>query len=203
VTTASSRAPGGEAAALAACGPGEGQVAQFAPVFTAGAIACRVAELGAAISRKYQGQRLLIVGVLKGAFVFLADLIRHVTVSARVDFVRLASYGANDSPGEIVFCQDMEMSCTGEHILIVEDIVDTGRTMAQLLSVLRLRGAASVALCALIDKTERREAQVTVDFPGFVLAKGFLVGYGLDFAEDYRSLPGIYEMKPARRVMHT
>jgi len=164
------------------------------PVFTAEAIALRVAELGARISGEYQGRRLLIVGVLKGAFVFLADLVRQITVPARVDFVRLASYGAGDCPGEVVFREDMELPCKGEHVLVVEDIVDTGRSMARLLSVLRLREAASVALCALIDKTGRREVQVTVDFPGFKLAKGFLIGYGLDFAEEYRCLPGIYEL---------
>jgi hypoxanthine phosphoribosyltransferase len=167
---------------------------ELTPVISREAIAARVEELGATISREYQGRRLLVVGVLKGAFMFLADLVRHLTIPACVDFVRLASYGANDYPGELSFLQDLESPCTDKHILVVEDIVDTGRSMAKLIKVLNSRGAASVKLCALIDKGERRQTQVTVDFPGFTLAKGFLVGYGLDFAEDYRCLPGVYEL---------
>lgn len=168
--------------------------ATLIPVFTPEAIADRVAALGRDISREYQGKDLLVVGVLKGAFMFLADLVRHVSVPARVDFVRLASYGSKDSPGELRFLQDLEEPCCGRHVLVVEDIVDTGHSMDMLLQVLGSRGAASVKLCALIDKAERRQAQVTVDFSGFTLAKGFLVGYGLDFAEDYRCLPGVYEL---------
>lgn len=167
---------------------------KLTPVLTPEAIAARNAELGAAISAHYQGKDLLVVGVLKGAFMFLADLVRHITVPARVDFVRLASYGAQDSPGELSFLQDLETSCEGRHVLVVEDIVDTGHSMSMLLKVLRSRNAASVTLCALIDKHERRLAEVMVDFYGFRLAKGFLVGYGLDFAEDYRCLPGVFEL---------
>ena len=168
--------------------------AELLPVITKEEIAARVAELGADISREYENKCLLIVGVLKGAFMFLADLARHVTVAAHVDFVRLASYGSQETPGELSFLQDIETSCRGKHVLVVEDIVDTGHSMSMLLTVLRSRGAASVKLCALIDKAERRQAQVTVDFSGFTLAKGFLVGYGLDFAEDYRCLSGVYEL---------
>jgi hypoxanthine phosphoribosyltransferase len=157
-------------------------------------IAVRVAGLGKAISAEYEGKELLVVGVLKGAFMFLADLARHISVPAHVDFVRLASYGAKDHPGELSFLQDIETPCAGKHILVVEDIVDTGHSMSMLLDVLRARNAASVKLCALIDKAERRKTKVVVDFSGFTLAKGFLVGYGLDFAEDYRCLPGVYEL---------
>jgi hypoxanthine phosphoribosyltransferase len=168
--------------------------ATLVPVITKEEIAARVAELGADISREYENKSLLIVGVLKGAFMFLADLVRHVSVPAHVDFVRLASYGSKDTPGELSFLEDIETPCEGKHILVVEDIVDTGHSMSMLLTVLRSRGAASVKLCALIDKAQRRQAQVTVDFSGFTLAKGFLVGYGLDFAEDYRCLSGVYEL---------
>lgn len=157
-------------------------------------IAARVAELGKAISAEYEGRELLVVGVLKGAFMFLADLVRHISVPSHVDFVRLASYGAKDHPGELQFMQDLETPCAGKHVLVVEDIVDTGHSMTMLLDVLRARNAASVKLCALIDKAERRKTKVVVDFSGFTLAKGFLVGYGLDFAEDYRCLPGVYEL---------
>ncbi len=168
--------------------------ASLIPVVTAEMIAERTAQLGRDISARYQGQQLLVVGVLKGAFMFLADLVRHITVPAHVDFVRLASYGATDSPGQLRFLQDLEEPCKGRHILVVEDIVDTGHSMAMLLDALSRREAASVSLCALIDKAERRKTHVEVDFYGFRLAKGFLVGYGLDFAEDYRCLPGVYEL---------
>ena len=168
--------------------------AELKPVLSREAIAARVEELGAAISREYQGKQLLLVGVLKGAFVFLADLARHVTIPAQVDFVRLSSYADKDHPGELSFLHDLGSSCAGRHVLVVEDIVDTGRSMAGLLGGLQSRGASSVKLCALIDKSERRQKEVTVDFSGFTLAKGFLVGYGLDFAEDYRCLPDVYEL---------
>jgi hypoxanthine phosphoribosyltransferase len=164
------------------------------PVIPREEITKRVGELGAAISREYAGKDLLVVGVLKGAFMFLSDLVRALTIPAHVDFVRLASYGAKDLPGELSFLEDIETSCSGKHVLIVEDIVDTGNSMAVLLDALRSRGPLSVKLCSLIDKAERRQAQVTVDFYGFRLAKGFLVGYGLDFAEDYRCLPAVYEL---------
>lgn len=164
------------------------------PVIPKEEIAKRVQELGAEISRAYAGKQLLVVGVLKGAFMFLSDIVRQLTIPAHVDFVRLASYGAKDTPGELAFMQDLETSCVGKHVLIVEDIVDTGNSMAMLLDVLQKRGPLSIRLCSLIDKAERRQAQVTVDFYGFRLAKGFLVGYGLDFAEDYRCLPAVYEL---------
>jgi len=164
------------------------------PVITAEELAARTAALGADISEHYRGRDLLMVGVLKGAFMFLADLARHISIPAHVDFVRLASYHGGLKPGELSFVQDLDSPCRGRHVLVVEDIVDTGNSMSTLLAQLATRGAASVRLCALIDKVERRKAQVTVDFPGFRLAKGFLVGYGLDFAEDYRCLPGVYEL---------
>jgi len=164
------------------------------PIITRDAIAKRVEELGAAISKEYAGKDLLVVGVLKGAFMFLSDIVRSLTIPAHVDFVRLASYGSKNSPGELQFLEDMETPCAGKHVLIVEDIVDTGHSMAMLLGALRARNPLSVKLCSLIDKAERRQAQVAVDFYGFRLAKGFLVGYGLDFAEDYRCLPAVYEL---------
>ena len=164
------------------------------PVLTREEIASRVEELGAAISAEYAGKDLLVVGVLKGAFMFLSDVVRSLTIPARVDFVRLASYGSKDSPGELKFLQDLETPVEGRHILVVEDIVDTGHSMALLLDVLAARNPLSVKLCSLIDKAERRQAHVKVDFYGFRLAKGFLVGYGLDFAEDYRCLPAVYEL---------
>jgi len=168
------------------------------PVLTPQVIARRVAELGGDISREYAGKDVLVVGVLKGSFMFVADLVRALTIPAQIDFVRLSSYGAKDVPGEIAFTQDLELSPEGKHILVVEDIVDTGHSMERLLKSLHGRGALSVKLCALIDKEERRAANVIVDFFGFRLAKGFVVGYGLDFAEDYRCLPGVFELSQKR-----
>lgn len=168
------------------------------PILTPQVIARRVAELGGEISREYAGKDVLIVGVLKGSFMFVADLVRALTIPAQIDFVRLSSYGATDVPGEIAFTQDLELSVQDKHVLVVEDIVDTGHSMERLLASLGGREARSVKLCALIDKKERRAANVTVDFFGFRLAKGFVVGYGLDFAEDYRCLPGVFELSKKR-----
>ena len=167
------------------------------PVIPAAAITRRVAELGAEISARYHGQPLVCVCVLKGAFVFFADLIRHITCEPEIDFVRLASYGGATSRGrQNVFTKDMEVDVAGKHVLLVEDIVDTGRSAEFLLHVLEKRGAASLKICAFIDKRERREVGVSVDFAGFPIQKGFIVGYGMDYAEKYRELDAVYELVP-------
>lgn len=153
-----------------------------------------VARLGQEISIAYAGKPLLLLGVLKGAWIFLADLARALTIPARVDFVRLSSYGDSDTRGQGTVVRDTDVDCRGWHVLVVEDIVDTGYSMVALMDMLRGKGAKSVALCALVDKTERREVEVAVDFCGFRLAKGFVVGYGMDYSEDYRGLPGLYEL---------
>lgn len=124
---------------------------------------------------------------------FFADLVRHITVKPELDFVRLASYGnASESSRTVSFTKDVEITLEGKHVLIVEDIVDTGRSMDFLMKQLAARGAKSLRLAVLIDKTERREVAVTSDFIGFSLPEGFIVGYGLDYAEKYRELDGIY-----------
>jgi len=173
---------------------------QLLPVIPASAIRARVAELGAEISAHYQGQPLVCVCVLKGAFLFFADLVRHIdlgTGGPEIDFVRLASYGNATSPGcQAVFSKDIEVDVAGKHVLVVEDIVDTGRSAEFLLGVLEKRGAASLKMCAFIDKHERREVGVTVDFAGFPIQKGFIVGYGMDYAEKYRELDAVYELVP-------
>ncbi len=170
------------------------------PVIPAAAIGRRVAELGAEISARYQGQPLVCVCVLKGAFLFFADLVRHIdlgTGGPELDFVRLASYGCSTSRGcQAQFTKDMEVDVVGKHVLVVEDIVDTGRSAEFLLHALERRGAASLKLCAFIDKHERREVGVTVDFAGFPIQKGFIVGYGMDYAEKYRELDAVYELVP-------
>ena len=154
----------------------------------------RVREMGREISAYYAGEPVLAVCVLKGAFLFFADLVRCLTVEVEIDFVRLASYGQGASRGEIVFSKDLEIPARDRHVLLVEDIVDTGHSVDFLRRALAARGPKSLMLAALVDKRERREVEVKVDFPGFTLEKGFLVGCGMDLAEKYRGLDGIYEI---------
>ncbi len=159
-------------------------------------IAKRVKELAAQISQDYKGREVVFIGILKGAFIFLADLVRAVDLpQLEIDFVRLASYGKSDtSSGEVQITKDIELSIQGKDVIVVEDIVDTGYTLAYLRDVLKLHEPRSVKICCLIDKAERREIEMEIDYCGFKVPKGFLVGYGLDFAEKYRHLSGIYEI---------
>jgi hypoxanthine phosphoribosyltransferase len=155
----------------------------------------RVHELGRNISEQYRGKQLIVVCVLKGAFIFCADLLRVLSIPTEVDFVRLGSYGtAKTRLGKVIFKSDLEVSIENKHVLIVEDIVDTGHSMSYLKEVLSARGPASIAICTLIDKKERREVNVQVDFSCFHLEKGFVVGYGLDCAEKFRHLDSVYEI---------
>lgn len=158
----------------------------------------RVAELGAEVSAYYAGKPLVAVCVLKGAFLFFADLVRHIKNDAlETDFVRMSSYGSGTSRGrQTIFSKDMEVDVAGKHVLLVEDIVDTGHSAKFLLEVLEKRGAESIRMCAVVDKHERREVDLTVDFAGFPLQKGFIVGYGMDYAEKYRELDAVYELVP-------
>ena len=154
----------------------------------------RVKEIAAQITRDYAGKTPILIGVLKGAFIFLADLSRSIDLPVKVDFVRLASYGEKDySTGQIRLIKDIEFSIKGQDIIVVEDIVDTGYTIAFLLKHLASKGPASLKVCALIDKPERREVEVKLDYVGFQVS-GFLVGYGLDYSEQYRCLPHIYRV---------
>lgn len=159
-------------------------------------LAARVTELGAQISGDYAGQELVLMVVLGGAFVFAADLCRQITIDCRIDFLRVASYGAGtESAGTIRLVQPPSHPVAGRNILLVDDIVDTGLTMEWLRRYFRGQGAASVRLCALVDKRERRRSGFEPDYVGFALDQGFLVGYGLDFAERYRNLPAIYNLQ--------
>jgi hypoxanthine phosphoribosyltransferase len=155
-------------------------------------IEARVRFLAEQLSEDYREGVLLLVGVLKGAFVFLADLMRCLTIPAEVDFVRLASYGnAMESQGDVAFTKDLEMSIEGRDVLVVEDIVDSGRTLKQLLGDLQRRHPRSLKTCVLLDKRCRREVDIDIDYVGFVVEEGFLVGFGLDWAEAFRYLPDI------------
>ncbi len=159
-------------------------------------IARRVDQLGHEISAFYQNRPLVLVGVLKGAFIFMADLARALTRDVELDFVRVASYGmSSTSSGEISLSKDVDLDLSGKDVLLVEDIVDTGRTLAWLKEFFQDKGAASVRICTLIDKKERRQTEIDVDFLGFAVEEGFLVGYGLDCAEKYRNLAAVYHLE--------
>jgi hypoxanthine phosphoribosyltransferase len=164
------------------------------PLFTSEQIQTRVAEMGAEIARDYAGQTPLLVGVLKGACVFLSDLVRDLRLG--VEFMAISSYGSGmRSSGEVRIVKDLDVPVEGRDILIVEDIVDTGLTLSYLIASLHGRGAKSVKLAALLDKWERRERDVQIDYCGFRIPDAFVVGYGLDFAERYRNLPYIAVLK--------
>jgi hypoxanthine phosphoribosyltransferase len=156
----------------------------------------KIDELGRAISRDYSGKYPLVVGILKGASVFMADLIRAMSIDVQIDFMAVSSYGASSkSTGVVRILKDLEQNIEGRHVLIVEDIVDTGLTLNYLLEILKARGPASVRVCTLLDKPSRREINVPVDYNGFSIPDEFVVGYGLDYREKYRNLPEIYVLK--------
>jgi hypoxanthine phosphoribosyltransferase len=156
----------------------------------------KVARLAEDISRYYKDQEIIVVGVLKGAFIFLADLVRQLKTPVQIDFVRLASYGAETtSSGRVEIIKKLDMDIAGKHVLVVEDIIDSGLTIACLMDYLKQLRPASLKVCALIEKTERQEVKVPLDFVGHTVATGFLVGYGLDLNERYRSLPEIYHLR--------
>lgn len=168
---------------------------QLRLVYSEEVIQQRVKELAAEIDSLYNDEPLVIICVLKGAFMFFSDLVSHLTISPELDFVRLASYGAGKgSSRNISFTKDVEISLAGKHVLVVEDIVDTGHSMEFLFHQLAARGAKTLRLAVMVDKTERREVPIFPDFTGFALPEGFIVGYGLDYAERYRALPAIYEI---------
>jgi hypoxanthine phosphoribosyltransferase len=165
-------------------------------IFSRETIACRVAELGAAITCDYRGRDLVVVGVLNGAFVLVADLVRAIELPLEIDFIRVASYGYQAcSAGELNLTKDVELPLAGKDILLVEDIVDSGRTINCLKEMCKRHQPSSVGICTLIDKKERREVEVEIDYTGFTVAEGFLVGYGLDYAEQHRHYPDIYHLR--------
>jgi hypoxanthine phosphoribosyltransferase len=159
---------------------------------TADELAARVAELGREIARDYAGKNPVLVGVLLGAFPFLADLMRGLAIELTVDFVRASSYGAGTtSAGTVQLVADLTVDIAERHVLVVDDIVDTGLTLAALKRTLEARRPHSVRTCVLLDKARRRETDVTVDYVGFTIPNVFVVGYGLDFDGLYRNLPHV------------
>ncbi|MFA5576405.1 MAG: hypoxanthine phosphoribosyltransferase [Tissierellaceae bacterium] len=156
----------------------------------------KVRELGSQISHDYEGKNLLLVGILKGAFIFMSDLARNIKMPVSIDFMAVSSYGrTSSSTGEVRIIKDLDFSVENKEVLIVEDIIDTGYTLAYLTDNLRKRGANSVKVCALLDKPERRKVDVEVDYLGFAIPDEFVVGYGLDYAEIGRNLPYVAALK--------
>ncbi len=157
----------------------------------------RIAELGAEISSEYEGRDLLLVGVLKGAVFFMADLMRELTIPCEIDFMAISSYGAaTDSSGVVRILKDLDTNIAGRDVLVVEDIIDSGLTLSYLMRSLKARKPATLEICALLTKPDRREVEVPVKFVGFEIPNKFVIGYGLDFAERYRNLPYVAVLHP-------
>lgn len=161
------------------------------------AVAARVAELGAEVSTDYGDRDLLLVGVLKGAVFFMADLMRRLTIPCEVDFMAISSYGAStDSSGVVRILKDLDINIEGRDVLVVEDIIDSGLTLSYLMRMLESRNPASLEVCALLTKPARREIDVPVRYTGFEIPNEFVIGYGLDFGERYRNLPYVAVLDP-------
>ena len=165
-------------------------------LFTGEEIAATVKKLAAEIRQDYQDKHPILIGVLKGSFMFMADLIRHLDFPHELEFVRLSSYGSGQkSSGKIKVIAGLQTPVKNRDVLVIEDIVDTGFTIACLIDYLRKQKPASLRLCALTDKPSRREVPVTIDYLGFTVPNRFIVGYGLDWDEKYRNLPSIYDLE--------
>ncbi|EQE61969.1 hypoxanthine phosphoribosyltransferase [Clostridioides difficile DA00215] len=152
----------------------------------------KVYELGKKIEEDFKGEDLLVVGILKGASVFVSDLIRCIDLDVNIDFMSVTSYGnSTESSGTVKILKDLDVDIEGKNVLIVEDIIDSGLTLSNLVAALKTRNPKSLKLCTLLDKPQRRKANIPVDYVGFVIEDKFIVGYGIDYAEKYRNLPYI------------
>lgn len=161
------------------------------------AIQAKVKELGQRISEDYKGEELMVLGVLKGSFIFLADLVREISIPLTVDFISVSSYGASTkSSGIVKILKDIDTSIAGKHLLIVEDLIDTGLTLSHLKKLLQVRGPKSIKVCTILDKPSKRVMPLIAEYPGIEIPDKFVVGYGLDYAEKYRNLPEVYELLP-------
>ncbi|MFH2092746.1 MAG: hypoxanthine phosphoribosyltransferase [Pseudomonadota bacterium] len=165
------------------------------PLISKDVIDTQVKRIGQEISQDYKDKDLVIVGILKGAFIFVSDLTRHIGIDHEIDFIGASSYDGDSSTGQIIFTKQPDIDLAGRDVLLVEDIVDTGKTLQKIISFIELLNARSVKICSLIDKHERREVEINVNYSCFSLKKGFIVGYGLDYNEKYRNLPAIYDLK--------
>ena len=170
---------------------------RLSPLFSREQIDSIIKGLADRISKDYDQREVVLVCILKGAFMFLSDLVRHLRIPVQIDFVRLASYGAGmKSSGRIEITKDIETSLEGKDVLIIEDIIDSGRTLLFLKERLTLANPRSVRICALLEKKERREVEIEADYVGKKIEDVFVVGYGIDFNEAYRNLPEIYYVTP-------
>ncbi len=167
---------------------------EFIPVISKEEIETRIREVGRKISNDYQDKDLVLVGILKGAFIFLSDLTRQISIDHAIDLIGASSYEGTSSTGRVVFTKQPDIELEGRDILLVEDIVDTGRTLNKIIEFTRLLNARSVKICTLIDKQAEREVKIDIDYSCFSLDKGFIVGYGLDYNEKYRNLPAIFDL---------
>ena len=152
----------------------------------------KVKEIAKNIENDFKGEELLVVGILKGASVFVADLIRHIDLDVNIDFMSVSSYGnSTESSGTVKILKDLDVDIDGKNVLIVEDIIDSGLTLSNLVGALKTRNPKSLKLCTLLDKPQRRKVNMKVDYVGFVIEDKFIVGYGIDYAEKFRNLPYI------------
>ena len=157
----------------------------------------KITELGAQISKDYEGKQLLLVSILKGSVVFMADLMRAITIPAKIDFMAVSSYGSGvKTSGVVKILKDLDQDLNGYDVLIVEDILDSGMTLSYLVELLKSRNPASVAICSLLDKPERHKVEIELKYKGFTIPDEFVVGYGLDYAEKYRNLPFVGILDP-------
>ena len=167
-------------------------------LFSEEQLKARVAEIARQIEADYAGKEIMLISVLRGSFIFMADLCRAIQLPCTLDFMSVSSYGkSTTSSGQVQITKDLSEDITGRHVIVVEDILDSGNTLSYLLKILENRHPASIRLCTLLDKPERRVKPVEVHYTGFTIPDAFVVGYGLDYAERYRNLPYIGVLKPA------
>lgn len=167
-------------------------------LFDEAALKSRITEMGAEMTRDYAGKEPMLVSVLRGSYIFMADLTRNIDLPCTVDFMAVSSYGAGtSSSGQVKIIKDLSDDIEGKDVIVVEDILDSGNTLSYLIEILKARQPASIKLCTLLDKPSRRTKEVKVDYSGFSIPDEFVVGYGLDYAEKYRNLPYIGILKPS------
>ncbi len=165
-------------------------------LITDGQLARRIRSLARAIERDFRGREVVVVALLNGTVLFLADLIRHLSFPLRLDFIGVSSYGAGTESGELVFTKELRLDVRGRDVLLVDDILDTGKTLSRVIPKLRALKPRRIKVCVLLDKPARRVAKVVADYVGFEIPDVFVVGYGLDYAEKYRNLPFVGVLKP-------
>ncbi len=168
---------------------------EFIPLISEDEIKKKTREIGERITQDYKDLDLVLVGVLKGSFIFLSDLTRQISIDHEIDLIGASSYEGTSSTGQIVFTKQPDLELEGRDVLLVEDIVDTGQTLLKIIDFIQLLNPRSIKICSLIDKNERRKVELNVDYSCFSLEKGFIVGYGLDYNEKYRNLPAIFDLK--------